>query len=54
MSRDITERATPQTVTEWTLEKMRRHQAETCKCPEGGLLWISVALTERARRKADK
>ena len=35
MSRDIMERATPGNVTEWMLEKMRRHQAETCKCAEG-------------------
>lgn len=35
MSRDITERATPQRVTEWCFDLLHKHLAERCLCISG-------------------
>jgi hypothetical protein len=35
MSPDIADRATPHNVTDWTVDKLSRHLADTCTCPWG-------------------
>lgn len=35
MSADITERATPLRVTEWTIDQLQKHLAENCLCVTG-------------------